>query len=107
MAPLICLIAVFLVFRLLGLEWRYFVDWHFAPRAARGATFLLTASAHWGKRRADLMRMVPGSMGNPGTWVTLTGIAKIAIAVGLQMRVWHPGPLPPQSWCSAASFRSI
>jgi uncharacterized membrane protein len=44
-----------------------------------------TASAHWGKRRANLIRMVPESVGNPGVWVTLTGIAEIAIAVGLQI----------------------
>jgi uncharacterized membrane protein len=85
MAPLICLIVSFLFFRILGLEWRYFADWHFALRAALGAMFLLTASAHWGKRRADLTRMVPESLGNPGVWVTLTGLAEIAIAVGLQI----------------------
>jgi uncharacterized membrane protein len=86
MAPFICLIVSFLFFRILGLEWRYFADWHFALRAALGAMFLLTASAHWGKRRADLIRMVHASMGNPGFLVTLTGIAEIAIAVGLQIR---------------------
>jgi uncharacterized membrane protein len=85
MAPLICLIVSFLFFRCLGLEWRYFADWHLALRGALGAMFLLTASAHWGKRRADLIRMVPESLGNPGAWVALTGIAEIAIAVGLQI----------------------
>lgn len=85
MAPLICLIASFLFFRILGLEWHYFAGWHFALRAALGAMFLLTASAHWGRRRADLIRMVPQSLGSPGVWVTLTGIAEIAIAVGLQI----------------------
>ena len=52
--------------------------------------FLLTASAHWGRRRADLIRMVPESVGNPGVWITLTGIAEIAIAVGLQIRSLAP-----------------
>ena len=85
MAPLICLIVSFLFFRILGLEWGYFGDWHFALRAALGAMFLLTASAHWGRRRADLIRMVPKSLGSPGVWVTLTGIAEMAIAVGLQI----------------------
>jgi uncharacterized membrane protein len=47
--------------------------------------FLLTASAHWGRRRADLIRMVPDPVGSPGVWVTLTGIAEIAIAVELQI----------------------
>jgi uncharacterized membrane protein len=90
MAPLLCLIVSFLFFRILGLEWRYFADWHFALRAALGAMFLLTASAHWGKRRPDLIRMVPASVGNPGVWITLTGIAEIAIAVGLQIRTLAP-----------------
>jgi uncharacterized membrane protein len=82
--------VAFLFFRLLGLEWRYFADWHLALRAALGAMFLLTASAHWGKRRADLIRMVPASVGNPGVWITFTGIAEIAIAVGLQIRGLAP-----------------
>jgi uncharacterized membrane protein len=82
--------VAFLFFRILGLEWRYFADWHFALRAALGAMFLLTASAHWGKRPADLIRMVPASVGNPGVWITLTGIAEIAIAVGLQIRTLAP-----------------
>lgn len=90
MAPLLCLIVSFLFFRILGLEWRYFGDWHLALRAALGAMFLLTASAHWGKRRADLIRMVPASVGNPGVWITLTGMAEIAIAVGLQIRSLAP-----------------
>jgi uncharacterized membrane protein len=47
--------------------------------------FLLTASAHWGRRRPDLIRMVPRAFGNAAQWVTLTGIAEIAIALGLQI----------------------
>src|SRR5215469_8020739 len=90
MAPFIFLIVSFLFFRILGLEWRYFANWHLALRAALGAMFLLTASAHWGEGRADLIRMVPESMGNPGMWVTLTGIAEVAIAVGLQIRGLAP-----------------
>jgi uncharacterized membrane protein len=83
MAPLICLVAAFIVFRLLGFAIPYFSHWEMALRAALGAMFLLTASAHWGKRRADLVRMVPERLGNPGVWVTLTGIAEVAIAAGL------------------------
>src|SRR5262249_10039563 len=33
--------------------------------------------------RADLMRMVPPALGNPGFWVTLTGVAEIAGAIGI------------------------
>jgi uncharacterized membrane protein len=85
MAPLICLIIAFLVFRGIGLFLPFFADWHTALRAALGAMFLLTASAHWGKRRPDLIRMVPRGIGNAGLWVSLTGIAEIAIAIGLQI----------------------
>lgn len=85
MAPLICLVAAFVAFRILGLVWPYFADWQVALRAALGVMFLLTASAHWGKRRTDLVRMVPAAMGNAAMWVTLTGIAEIVIAAGLQI----------------------
>ena len=85
MAPLICLVVGFIVFRLLGLAVPHFADWHIALRAALGVMFLLTTSAHWGKRRPDLVRMVPHTFGNAGVWVSMTGIAEIAIALGLQI----------------------
>lgn len=85
MAPLICLITSFVLFWAVGLFVPYFADWHVALRAALGAMFLLTASAHWGKRRADLMRMVPQDIGNPGAWLSVTGMAEIALAIGLQV----------------------
>jgi uncharacterized membrane protein len=85
MAPLIALIASFLVFRLVGNAIPYFTDWQHALRPALGVMFLLTASAHWGKRRPDLIRMVPKRLGNGGIWVSITGVAEILIAVGLQL----------------------
>ncbi len=84
MIPLIVLGVAFAVFRLAGFALPYLADWQHALRAAFGAMFLLTASAHWGKRRPDLMRMVPRGMGDAGMVVTLTGIAEILIAGGLQ-----------------------
>jgi uncharacterized membrane protein len=84
MAPLLCLIIAFLIFRGFGLLVPYFADWHTSLRAALGAMFLLTASAHWGKGRPDLIRMVPRAIGNAGLWVSVTGVAEIAVAVGLQ-----------------------
>lgn len=62
----------------------YLADWQIALRAALGAMFLLTALAHWGKRRPDLVRIVPRGIGNAGVWVTVTGIGELAIAIGLQ-----------------------
>lgn len=86
MAPLfVALAAGFIVFRALGFVFPWFADWQHALRAALGLMFLLTASAHWGKRRPSLVRMVPESIGQAEFFVTLTGIAEVAIAVGLQI----------------------
>ena len=85
MVPLIVLVISFLVFRLTGLAVAYFADWHIALRAALGVMFLVTASAHWGRLRQDLVRMVPRGLGDGGRWVTLTGVAEILSAIGLQI----------------------
>src|ERR1700690_3526616 len=45
--------------------------------------FLVTASAHWGKKRADLIRMVPPVFPKPELLVTATGCFEIAGAIGL------------------------
>ena len=58
-------------------------SWVVCLRLALALMFLLTASAHWGVRRPDLVRMVPPIFPNPEFLVTLTGIAEIAGAVGL------------------------
>jgi uncharacterized membrane protein len=87
MVPLIVLVISFLVFRLTGLGVHYFADWQIALRAALGVMFLVTASAHWGRLRPDLIRMVPRGFGDAGRWVTLTGIAEILIAIGLQVQL--------------------
>ncbi|MFZ1086131.1 MAG: hypothetical protein WAN35_14295 [Terracidiphilus sp.] len=85
MIPVIVLVVSFTLFRLAGFGLAYFADAQNALRAALGVMFLLTASAHWGKLRADLMRMVPSVFGDAGMWVTLTGVAELLIAVGLQI----------------------
>lgn len=64
MAALICLVAAFIVLRLVGIFVPWLSDWQHALRGAVGAMFLLTASAHWGRRRTDLVRMVPVGIGN-------------------------------------------
>ena len=94
MARLICLVAGFVFFRLLGMVWPYFSDWHLALRAALGAMFLLTASAHWGKGRAGLIRMVPEGMGRAALWVSLTDFAEPAITA-CRSPILHHG-LQPQ-----------
>jgi len=85
MVPFIVLVISYIIFRLVGFAIPYFADWQFSLRAALGVMFLLTASAHWGRGRADLIRMVPHQFGSAATWVTLTGIAEILIAIGLQI----------------------
>jgi uncharacterized membrane protein len=65
----------------------FLAAWQNCLRMAIAAMFLLTASAHWGKRRADLIRMVPPAFPRPDLLVTLTGIAELAGAIGM---LWVP-----------------
>jgi uncharacterized membrane protein len=82
--PFFVLMAVFAVCRALGwIGATYFSEWQHCLRFALAAMFLLTSSAHWGAKRADLIRMVPSAFPRPDIWVTLTGIAEIAGAIGL------------------------
>jgi uncharacterized membrane protein len=84
MIPLVVLAASFVVLRLLGfLGVHALASWVICLRGALAVMFLVTASAHWGAKRADLVRMVPPRFPNPGLMVTLTGIAEIAGALGL------------------------
>jgi uncharacterized membrane protein len=91
MIPLYVLVADFVLFLLLGhFGVLYFQAGQHALRAALGIMFLLTASAHWGRRRPDLIAMVPASFPNAPMMVTFTGIAEIAGAVGLQIPAVAP-----------------
>src|SRR5215472_16274560 len=84
MAPLIVLVVSALLFGLGGLAGvTAFRDLGFILRAALGLMFLFTASAHWGKRRQDLIRMVPPLLPHPHLLVTVTGILEILGAIGL------------------------
>jgi len=84
MVPFYILVAVFLLGQLLGLVGiPYFTSWSNSLRAAVAAMLLVTASAHWGKRRPDLIRMVPPSFPRPDWIVTITGWLEIAGAIGI------------------------
>ncbi len=84
MAPAIVLLVSFAVLRSVGLLGVSALDnWDRPLRGALFAMFLLTASAHWGRGRPDLLRMVPPAFPSPGTIVTITGILEILGAVGL------------------------
>ena len=86
MAPLIALTVITTLARLAGtlnLGRGYFATLSAALCAGVAAMFLLTDGAQFIDLRADLMRMVPPALGNPGFWVTFTGVAKIADAIGI------------------------
>lgn len=84
MTPFILLIGSFLIFRLIGFfGLSYFDSWETSLRVAVALMFLFTASAHWGKRRPDLIKMVPPALPKPGVIVTITGICEIAGAIVL------------------------
>ncbi|OAS21058.1 DoxX family protein [Paenibacillus oryzisoli] len=84
MAPFVALLSSFLLLLGIGsLGWSYFDDWHTALQGAVAVMFLLTASAHWGKRRPDLIRMVPPAFPRPNLIVTITGYLEIAGAIGI------------------------
>src|SRR5262249_15467005 len=84
MAPFIGLVGLFALLSLLGhFHLPVAFGWWTSLRLALAGMFLLTASAHWGKRRADLIRMVPPSFPQPDLLVTVTGVLEILGAIGL------------------------
>jgi uncharacterized membrane protein len=84
MAPFIILIVSLFILRITGvLGITYFDGWETSLRGAVALMFLFTATAHWGKRRPDLIKMVPPSVPNPQLMVTITGILEIIGAIGL------------------------
>lgn len=70
--------------------------------------FLVTASAHWGVRSPDLVRMVPLTFPDAELLVTITGVAEIAGAVGLlvpRLAPWAAAAWP-SSWSLSSRPRS-
>jgi uncharacterized membrane protein len=91
MAPFIVLSSLFLVLFGLGAAGvPALAGWYTPLRLALGGMFLLTASAHWGKRRPDLVRMVPRAFPRPEALVTLTGVLELLGALGLLLRPFAP-----------------
>ncbi|RNB83884.1 hypothetical protein EDM59_15300 [Brevibacillus nitrificans] len=84
MVPFYVLVGAFLLFKILGLiGLTYFEGWHTSLQGAVAVMLLLTASAHWGAKRPDLIRMVPPIFPKPGLIVTATGLLEIAGAIGI------------------------
>jgi uncharacterized membrane protein len=86
MIPVIALLLGTLTARLAGFAGVDALDnWQPSVRAGLAAMLLLTGSAHWGKRRPDLIAMVPERFPRPGLLVSLTGALEIAGAAGLMI----------------------
>jgi uncharacterized membrane protein len=84
MIPFFVKLAAILLARGAGaIGWEPLDDWQVATRVGLAVMFMFTAAAHFNRMRADLIRMVPPKLPNPGALVTLTGIAELAGAVGL------------------------
>jgi uncharacterized membrane protein len=84
MIPLLVLVGGTLTARIAGAAGLNTVDsWPAATRVGLALMLVLTASAHFLSRRADLIRMVPPGLPSPPLLVTITGLAELAIAVGL------------------------
>jgi uncharacterized membrane protein len=77
-------VTSFLLLNILGrLGTPFSFGWWTALRISLAAMFLLTASAHWGRRRADLIRMIPPLFPRPAFLVSITGVLEILGAIGL------------------------
>jgi uncharacterized membrane protein len=82
--PFLTLLIVTLVLRAAGAAGVPLLEsWVTCLRVGLAAMFLLTATAHWGKRRPDLIRMVPTMFPRPDLMVTVTGVLEILGAIGL------------------------
>jgi len=84
MVPLFVLVLSFAVFRCAGLLGVTALNGVGLPlRLALFLMFLLTASAHWGKGRPDMIRMVPPIFPYAGILVSVTGVLEGVGAIGL------------------------
>lgn len=84
MAPLVVLVIVTLLARLAGrVGVAALNDWAAATRVGLAVMFCFTAAAHFNSMRADLVRMVPPAIPNPGLMITFTGVCEILGAIGL------------------------
>ena len=91
MIPFAVLVVLFVLLYVAG---RFGVPvpygWWTALRLALSGMFLLTASAHWGKRRPDLIQMVPPAFPRPDLLVTVTGVLELLGAIGLMLPATAP-----------------
>ena len=75
MVPFLVLVLSFVILRGIGFVGVQALDNVDLPlRIALFLMFVVGASAHWGKGRPDLIRMVPPVFPHPELLVTLTGV---------------------------------
>jgi uncharacterized membrane protein len=104
MVPFLVLVTATLALRGVGLAGVHALDgWTPCLRGGLALMFLLTASAHWGKRRPDLVAIVPTAFPNPGLMVTITGVLEVLGAVGLLL----PATAPAAAACLAVLLIAI
>ncbi len=98
MLPFLVLLISTLLLRAVGAAGVGPLDgWQGCLRGGLAVMFLLTASAHWGARRGDLIAMVPRSFPRPDLMVSATGVLEILGGLGLLI----PGVAPAASACLA------
>jgi uncharacterized membrane protein len=91
MAPLFVLAVGFAVLRGLGLAGVEALDtWQLPLRGGLAAMLLLTASAHFGSRRRDLVAMVPPRLPRPELLVSITGILELAVGAAVPFDTTAP-----------------
>jgi uncharacterized membrane protein len=84
MIPVLALVLATIAARVAGLAGVEALDTGQASvRVGLAAMLVLTGTAHFGSRRAELVAMVPERFPRPGLLVTLTGVLELAGAAGL------------------------
>src|SRR5690242_5573120 len=84
MLPFLVLLVSTLLLRAIGMAGvSPFASWIWCLRGGLALMLLLTASAHWGKRRSDLIAMVPRVFPRPDLMVSATGVCELLGALGL------------------------
>lgn len=99
MLPFIVLVISTLLLRVIGAAGVGPLNsWTWCLRGGLALMFLFTASAHWGRRRADLIAIVPRVFPRPERMVSATGVFEILGAMGLLI----PPVAPVAAACLAA-----
>ena len=99
MIPFIVLVISTLLLKAIGVAGvDPFHGWTWCLRGGLALMFLFTASAHWGKRKGDLVAMVPSAFPRPDLIVSATGVLEILGAAGLLI----PATAPVAAACLSA-----